>query len=59
MILAGSDFDKNHLQSNTLIIKEVVPAYEKSKIKLRDDTAFLFLNILKRCKGQIGFRIFY
>ena len=59
MILAGSDFDENHLQSNTLIIKEVVPAYEKSKIKLRDDTAFLFLNILKRCKGQTRFRIFY
>jgi hypothetical protein len=60
MILAGSDFDENHLQVlNTLIIKEVVPAYEKLKIKLRDDTAFLFLNILKRCKGRIGFRIFY
>ncbi len=44
MILAGSDFDENHLQVlNTLIIKEVVPVYEKSKIKLRDDTAFLFL----------------
>jgi hypothetical protein len=29
------------------------------KMKLRDDTAFLFLNILKRCKGdQTRFRIF-